>query len=62
MKLSDHTYFRIMEVADHFRVSRRTIERRIAEGELVKVKVGHSTLITAESLSRYIERNTERAG
>lgn len=50
-----------MEVADLLRVSRRTVERLIAAGELVKVKVGHSTLIPAEQLTRYIERQTEGA-
>ena len=52
-------YYRILEAADLLRVSRRTIERLIAAGELVKVKVGHATLIPAEQLDRYIERNTE---
>jgi len=57
VNLSDHTYFRILEVADYFRVSRRTIERFIADGELVKVKVGRSTLITAESVKRFVGRS-----
>lgn len=61
MNAIKQSFYRVMEVADLLRVSRRTVERLIAAGELVKVKVGHSTLIPAEQLTRYIERQTEGA-
>lgn len=62
MMTLDQPFYRIMEVADMLCVSRRTIERLIAAGELAKVKVGRTTLIPADRLSRYLERNTEGAG
>lgn len=60
MTTLNQPYYRILEAADLLRVSRRTIERLIAAGELVRVKVGHTTLIPADHLERYIDRNTEQ--
>ncbi|MBO6740433.1 MAG: helix-turn-helix domain-containing protein [Phycisphaerales bacterium] len=55
----DQPYYRVLEAADLLRVSRRTVERLIAAGELVKIKVRRSTLIPSESLAKYLEKNSE---
>lgn len=60
MTILDQPYYRVLEAADLLRVSRRTVERLIAAGELVKIKVRRSTLITSESLAQYLEQNSER--
>lgn len=49
------------DVADHFGVSKRLIERQIAAGKLAKMKVGNRTVIAVEEVERYTEKNTERA-
>jgi len=49
------------EVYTLFGVSRRSIERRIAEGKLIKTKIGSRTLIAVEEVERYLKMNTERA-
>ncbi|MBL4698441.1 MAG: helix-turn-helix domain-containing protein [Phycisphaerales bacterium] len=59
-KLPDK-YMSIMEVAKLFGVCRRSIERRIAEGKLSKMKVGSRTVIAVEEVERFMKRNTERA-
>lgn len=51
----------IKEVYTLFGVSRRSVERRIAEGKLAKTKVGSRSLIAVEEVERYLNRNTERA-
>lgn len=56
----EQPYYRVVEAADLLRVSRRTVERLIAAGELVKIKVRRSTLVTAESLAKYLEQNKEQ--
>lgn len=59
MTTLDQPYYRVLEAADLLRVSRRTVERLIAAGELVKIKVRRSTLISSESLAKYLEQNSE---
>lgn len=62
MKIIDQPYYRVLEAADLLRVSRRTVERLIAAGELVKIKVRRSTLISSESLAKYLEKHSEHLG
>lgn len=62
MTTFDQPYYRILEAADLLRVSRRTVERLISAGELVKIKVRNSTLVSSESLAKYLEKNTEHLG
>ena len=45
-------YYRIDEVAREFSVSRRTIYRLIAKGELSAIKLGHGRRISVEELQR----------
>ena len=59
-KLSNK-YMSLKEVAKHFGVSKRLIERQIAAGKLAKMKVGTRTVIAVEELERYTKMNTERA-
>jgi len=54
-------YMSIKEVFTLFGVSKRTIERRIAEGKLAKMKVGTRTVIAVDEVERYMKRYTERA-
>ena len=49
------------EVAEHFGVSKRLIERQIAAGKMAKMKVGARTVIAVEEVERYTKKNTERA-
>jgi excisionase family DNA binding protein len=43
------------EVAEALRCSRRTVERRIATGELEVVRVGRRVLVTLRSLRAFLE-------
>lgn len=54
-------FMNLEDVADHFGVSKRLIERQIAAGKLAKMKVGNRTVIAVEEVERYTEKNTERA-
>jgi excisionase family DNA binding protein len=49
------------ETAELLRCSRRTVERRIAEGELEIVRNGRRVLVTADSLERFLASNTYSA-
>jgi len=51
----------ITEVANLFGVCRRTVERLIADGQLLKTKIGSRTLIAVEEVERFLRQNTERA-
>ena len=46
-------YMSIVQVAKYFGVSRRTIERLIADDKLVKIKIGSRSLIAVEVVERY---------
>ncbi|OLD63813.1 MAG: hypothetical protein AUF65_01520 [Chloroflexi bacterium 13_1_20CM_50_12] len=46
------------EVAERLRVKPRTVKRYIALGKLEAVRVGVGYRVKADSLARYIERNT----
>lgn len=48
------------EVADHLRVSTRTVYRMIDEGAFVVIPVRRALRITAESLERYQQQAVER--
>ncbi|MCR9215625.1 MAG: helix-turn-helix domain-containing protein [bacterium] len=51
------------EVANRLAVSRRTIDRLIAEGELPRsVKIGASSRMPEEDLRLYIERQLRKRG
>jgi len=48
--------YRLPEVADLLSISRRTVSRLIAEGELEAVPIGHIRQVPHESIEAYIER------
>lgn len=52
---------KVHEVAERLGVHRRTVDRMIAAGELVKVKVRRGTRIPEASLMACIQRNTLRS-
>lgn len=49
------------EAAHRLGISKRTLERRIAEGLIAKVKIGRRALITVAELDRFIRRQTQGA-
>jgi excisionase family DNA binding protein len=51
----------VEEAARRLGVSRRNLERRIAEGLIAKVKIGGRTLIAVAELERFIRRQTQVA-
>jgi excisionase family DNA binding protein len=48
----------VEEAADYMRCSRRTVERLIARGELVSVRVASRRRLRIEELDRYLERGS----
>jgi excisionase family DNA binding protein len=46
----------LTEVADWLKVSRRTIERLIASGELKAIKIGARIRVEPRSLSEFLDR------
>lgn len=44
--------YRIDEVAKHLDVSRRTVERWIANGELESIKIGHTRRVREDVLEK----------
>ena len=52
----------IKQVAEMLGVSKRTVDRMIAAGQLAIVKVNRSTRITQAEIENYIERNTMKSG
>jgi excisionase family DNA binding protein len=53
--------YRVAEVAAAWGITRWSVNRLIAEGELAATKVGSITLITAAELDAYLQRHTTRA-
>lgn len=51
----------IAEAALRLGISRRSLERRIAEGLIATVKIGRRTLIAVAELERFIRRQTQVA-
>lgn len=52
---------RIAEVSAALGVSRWTVQRLVAAGELATTKVASTTVITVEELESYLRRHTTRA-
>jgi excisionase family DNA binding protein len=50
----------VLETAAALRVSRATVYRLIASGQLAKTKVRRRTVVTPESLAAYIEGATSK--
>jgi excisionase family DNA binding protein len=57
----EHSLLTCDETAELLRCSRRTVERRIAEGELEIVRNGRRVLVTGDSLERFLATNTYSA-
>jgi excisionase family DNA binding protein len=51
--LARKDYFTRKEVAEHFRVSRRTVDRRIRDGQLKATKMGRSVRIPREEVEKF---------
>lgn len=49
------------EAAHRLGISKRTLERHIADGLVVKVKIGRRALIAVAELERFIRRQTQVA-
>lgn len=49
----------VAEAARLLSISRRSLERRMAEGLINRVKIGRRTLISAAELERFVRRQTE---
>lgn len=44
----------IQEAAERLRIGKRTVERFVAEGDIVSVKIGRRRLIAETELERYV--------
>ncbi len=53
-------YYLVREVAEHFRLSPRTIYRLIERGELAATRIGGSQRIPASEISNYKPRRRRR--
>ena len=55
IEFNNMKYYSAQEVADMFQVSLRTIRRYLKAGKLEHKKFGKSTLISEESIKKYME-------
>lgn len=53
------SYWTPNEVAGRLRISKMTVYRLIANGELTAVKIGRSYRIPHDALDRYVKNNTK---
>jgi excisionase family DNA binding protein len=51
----------VAEAAEELRVSRRTVQRLIARGEVPHVRIGRRPLLRSRDLDALIERSTRRS-
>ena len=47
-----------VESAEYLRVSTRTLDYKIASGEIARIKIGRRVLVSIQELNRYVEDNT----
>ncbi|HFJ9245023.1 TPA: helix-turn-helix domain-containing protein [Bacillus cereus] len=57
MNLLSEQFYTIKEVAQHLKVSERTIHNWIKEGHLGSYKVGRLTRISKEQLDDYLQKD-----
>lgn len=57
--MSDEEYFTPDEVADRFKVTRRTVYRWVAEGRLQALKAGKGVRITKSALEEFLKAGQE---
>jgi excisionase family DNA binding protein len=50
------------QVAGYLNISVRAVERLLASGDLMKLKVGAATRVCVASLSAYVARNCAKGG
>lgn len=56
----DSDYFTLQEVAAYLRLSVTTLHRRIKDGQLKAVKIGHLWRVRHDSLLTFLEQMTDR--
>ena len=49
--------YKIGEVAEALGIGKTTIHKLLREGELQKIKLGRSTLVSADSIDALLQRN-----
>ena len=54
--------YKIDEVAQTLGLGKTTIHKLIREGELQKIKLGRSTLISADSIEALLQRSSVQVG
>ena len=54
--------YKIGEVAQALGIGKTTIHKLLREGELQKIKLGRSTLVSADSIDALLQRNAVQAG
>lgn len=59
--MSSTNLISVTEAARRLAISRRTLERRIAEGLIECVKIGRRTLISIAELERFVRSHTQGA-
>lgn len=60
LRVSDSPLLTVPEAAAHLRVSRRTLERLIADGRVRPVRIGRRVLVTERELAAYIAAASKR--
>jgi hypothetical protein len=58
----ESAYWKKQQVADHLSISVRAVERLLAAGEFVKLKVGAATRVSVKSVHEFVMRNTGKGG
>ena len=54
--------YKIDEVAQALGLGKTTIHKLLREGQLQKIKLGRSTLISADSVEKLLQRNSVQIG
>ena len=54
--------YKIGEVAQALGIGKTTIHKLLREGELQKIKLGRSTLVSADSIDALLQRNAVQVG
>lgn len=58
MSTANDRLLSVLEVCERLGVSRRTLERHVAEGKLEKVKLGHLTKFRESDVRKFVENLT----
>ena len=60
-EIKPREYYSVKELAEHWKVQPRTIQREVRRGEITTLKVGRQFRFTGESILEYKLRNRIRS-